>query len=345
MLGVLSCAVMTSDPEQFIWHRVEQYIAAPSNNPSSPPLNQVILFGSPHVSWDDGRCNENMVTRWGAAASAVAYTEEVGQSVVDVLLQIATVDSLRSHIPVDIWVCLKKRPTLPPECSGRSKGTERDVVRHVRALGDIEVFKSYLLLVWSEWDPVSSLSEGLAEMQIAIREDFSGIGMGRHRGDLIERLDHVLGQLDRGLEHFKEHKPGLLERNIPCAKGQYGELKEVLLEVDREAMDVLARTPPSLILLGQLTPTEIHRIPLDLHVRSASPMPVVCLERLAFFFSTNTWFVQRVLSRCCVSLHSPRQLGRSKSPRRTLSTFHGVVNITMSFNLLFPALVSYISLL
>jgi len=268
MFDTLLRAVMTSNSEQFIWHCVKPYIPRLSNELSPPSLNQVIVLASPHVSWHNlphiepirsssewprpirlNLLRSEPVARWAAAVSAVPYTDMVGQSVVDALLQIASVRSLRPHIPVGIWSWLKKRPSLPPECSGRSMGTSGDVVRHVRALGDIEVLKSYLLLVWSEWDPISSVPEGLAEMQIAIREDFSGIGMGHHRGDLIERLDHVLGQFDRGLGHFKEHKPRIHDGNIQWTKGQYGELKEVLLEVERQAMGVLARTSPSSIYL------------------------------------------------------------------------------------------------
>ena len=253
MLGALSRAAIASGPREFIWGRVKPYIATLFNNPNPPFLDQVITLGSPHVSWDDGQCNENMVTRWASAASAVPYTDEVGQNVVDALLQIASVDSLRPCIPVGIWAWLKKRPSLSPECSGRLKGTERDVVRHVRALGDIEVLKSYLLLVWSEWDPISPQSGGLAEMQVAIREDFNGIGMGRHREDLIKQLDRVLEQLDLGL--LEEHMPSLSEGDIQQAKEQYGELKEVLLEVDGEAMNALARTPLSLIPFTRSTDT------------------------------------------------------------------------------------------
>jgi hypothetical protein len=92
------------------------------------------------------------VTRWGAAALAVPYTEEVGQSVVDALLQIASVDLLRPYIPIELWAWLKKGPTLPPACQGRSFGTAPEVVRLICQLGDTETLKAYFLLVWSEWD-------------------------------------------------------------------------------------------------------------------------------------------------------------------------------------------------
>jgi hypothetical protein len=70
---------------------------------------------------------------------------------------------------------------------------------------DLETSKSssHTFFVWSEWDCL--YDSGLDEMQASIREDFGGIGMGHHREDLIKRLDHVLGQLDLGLEYFKQH--------------------------------------------------------------------------------------------------------------------------------------------
>ena len=176
-----------------------------------------------------------MVARWAAAASAAPYTEEIGQSVVDTLLHIASVDFLRPHIPVDIWTLLKKQPPLPPECLGRSRGSSRDVVLQIRALGDIEILKSYLLLILSEWDHIDDqLLGGLTEMKVSIREDFGGIKMQRHRRDLIKRLDHVLGQLDRGLDHLQQHKPSLDTHHISRAKKQYRELKGVLVEIETD---------------------------------------------------------------------------------------------------------------
>ena len=76
-------------------------------------------------------------------------------------------------------------------------------------------------------------------MQISIQEDFSGIRMQCHREDLIKRLDDVLEQLDQGFVYLEQHKPGIHEHDIQIAKEQYGELKRVLLEVDREAVDIL----------------------------------------------------------------------------------------------------------
>ena len=215
---------------------------------SPPSLDWVITFLSPHALSHTEQYDGNMVTRWAKAASEISYMEEVGQTVVYALLYIASVDSLRSHIPINIWTWLGKRPSLPPECLGRSRGSSGEVVRQIRTLGDIEILKSYLLLVWSEWDHTDNQeSGGLVEMQVSIREDFSGIGMWHHRQGLIKRLDHVLGKLNGGLDDPKQHKPSLEDDHISRAEAQYNELKRVLLEVDAEATNGLARKLPRLI--------------------------------------------------------------------------------------------------
>ena len=279
MVDVSLRAAMALNSDGFIWHRARPLIMGLSNTQSPPSLNRLIILASPYVSWHDEPYDGNMVTRWAAAASAVPYTEEVGQSVADVLLQIASVDSLRPRIPVGIWTWLKKLPSLSPECSGRSRGSRGDVVRHIRALGDTEILKSYLLLVWSEWDHIDDQeSGGLAKMEVSIWEDFGGIEMWHHRRDLIKRLDHVLGRLDKGLDHLRQHKPGLDIHHISRARPQYSELKAVLLEVDVEAMNALSRKPPRSISFGLLIPTDIYRMSLDFRMCSAPTVPVIWLE-------------------------------------------------------------------
>jgi hypothetical protein len=227
----------------FMWYRIEPYVTTWFDESSSPALNRAITLAAPCVDWDREPYTENAVARWAAAASTIPYSEEVGRSVVDALLLIAYRDSLRPHIPVEIWAWLKRRPSLPPVCRGRCLSTTLNVVRHIRGLGDIELLKSYLFAVWSEWD--SLFDPCLSEMEIVIREEFDGIVMWRHREDLIERLDHVLGQLDQDLDYFKRHNPKIYEGRIARAKGQYGRLKEVLVEVDDVAMKTLSRTPPN----------------------------------------------------------------------------------------------------
>ena len=54
-------------------------------------------------------------------------------------------------------------------------------------------------------------------------------------------LDHVLSQLDLGLEHLQRDEPSLNGGDIVYMKDEYGELKKVLLEVDMETTIVLTR--------------------------------------------------------------------------------------------------------
>jgi len=201
--------------------------------------NRVMILMSPYANWWFWTPNANTVTQWAEAALAVPYSEEVGQSVIDALLQIVSNGYLEPFIPVSMWAWLKKRPSLPPICNGRKMGAWGRVVRMVQELGDIEILESYFLLVWSEWNVIRQ--DGFTEMGTAIREDLGGIGMGRHREVLIKRLDHVLGQLDRGLGHLRQQNPLLDEGHIQKARERYGELREALLEVDKEASEILTR--------------------------------------------------------------------------------------------------------
>jgi len=58
-----------------------------------------------------------------------------------------------------------------------------------------------------------------------MHEDFGGIEMGCHRVDLVQRLDHVLGELGKGLEYLREDRPELYKEDLQERKHQYGELR------------------------------------------------------------------------------------------------------------------------
>jgi len=253
MIDVFFGVARASKSDEFMWRKIKPFVTTLFGDATPDSLNRVIALVSPFVRWGTWGADRSMVIRWVTAASAVPYTEEVGQSVVEALFQIAFTHHLRPHIPVGIWAWLNKRPTLPPVCRGRSKGSTVDVVRKVRGLRDIETLKSYLLLVWSEWDSVCP--KGLIEMLTLIKEDFSGIAMGRHREDLIERLDHLLERLaDRRPGHaVGQHAHHLWYPRIQRAKGQYVRLKEILLETDRKATEILTRTSSRLINLLDFT--------------------------------------------------------------------------------------------
>ena len=284
------------------WKHIVMYIIPLFGEPATP-LDSVIALASHHVPWRSNLVDEDTVTRWAATASAAPYTKEVGRSVVDALLQIASVDALRPYIPIGIWAWLKKRPSLLYGFLEQSDGSRGGVVCHVRALGDVKILKSYFLLVWSEWNLIDDESGGFAEMQISIHEDFGGIGMGRHREDLIKRLDHVLTRLDVRI-HLTSPDP-----KIGPAMERYGELKRALEKLDRDATNLLTRASPRLILFGLLTPVDTHRIPLDLRVRLASSISIVShLGNIALLPLTDREVVCTVIDSYCnhrVSSPSP----------------------------------------
>ena len=145
-------AVRASKDRDFTWRCVRKYISRIPHETS--PRGIVLVL--PHIRWGWLTTRKDLIQRWAVAASEVPYTEEIAQSVVNTLLQIASQEELISHIPAGAWSWLAKRPFLPPICRGRDVGTDAHVVRAVRALKDIEVLKSYFLLVWSEWNHFSS---------------------------------------------------------------------------------------------------------------------------------------------------------------------------------------------
>ena len=251
MFDAVSSAQRTSYQVGSAWEPVIPYINSLFDKPSHLSLNRAIVLMSPCVPWGYWRDNKNWVARWISAIRTVQYTEEIGQNVVDALLQIAATGTLRLHLTTDVWAWLNKPPSLPPACRGRYIGTTASIVRHIRRLGDIGILKSYFLLVWSEWDlQIESLFK---EVAASIREDFGGIGMFRHRRDLTERLNGVLGQLDQGLGHIKRRNPTIGEYDIQMNRERYGRLKEVLLDVDKKAVETLTRMYLKLICFRKHT--------------------------------------------------------------------------------------------
>jgi hypothetical protein len=255
---------------------------------------RAIILATPYLGLGQRRHSDTkyVASKWVAAIPVAPRTEEFAGSVVDSLLQVAANPQLRPSIPADFWLWLNERPPLPPICEGRWLGGGRDVVRTVRVLKDINILTSYLIAVWSEWEQF--YPDGFSEMQVSIREDFNGIGMGCHRAELIQRLDCVLGELDRRAGRFYSdleddrlwrHRVG---DDLLNMKDQYGQLKRMLQEAEE-------RTPHSFIFPSLLTLIDPHRIPLHLRVCLASPVSITShLERSAlraanrFVYSNST---------------------------------------------------------
>ena len=234
MAQAISRAAAASNSGRFVWHRIGRYIRTLFDKPRHPSLNWIITLASPEVPWSGDSHDESTVARWAAVVSAVPYTEEICQSVVGALLQIASINSLRPHIPTGAWARLKEWTPLSPLPVGRFEGSRSDIFRHVRTLRDVEILKSYLLLFWSD---LGSLDEScFIEVQISIEEDFSEVGAWRHRKDLIDRLDQQLEDLGE----FSAYVNDVDE--VRREKEQYRKLKDVLQEVDRESTITLDLT-------------------------------------------------------------------------------------------------------
>ena len=281
MVNAILHAARASRMLRFMWYRIAEFISTLFSE-ASP---RAAILASPYIPWYLLTDRQDLVQWWATVTSIAPHTEEVAQGVVDTLLQIALRPDLLQHVSPEAWSWLTRRPSLPLICREQYHGTNYHVVEATRALKNIEVLKSYFLLVWSEWDCL--FSAGLDEMCISILEDFSGTGMGQHRVDLIKRLDHVLGQLDRGLEYLRQHDPDLDEYDVQTRKKQYRKLRETLLGVNTQ---VIGRTSslaiPTLCVLTP--PLDAHRIPHRIYVCTPSPVSVVTgLERSIPRFHTS----------------------------------------------------------
>ena len=84
----------SSNLGKFMWRHVVLYISRLFEKRSPTSLDRVITLISPYVPWGGALNNPIAVSRWGAAALAIPYTEEVGQDVVDALFHIAFLDFL-----------------------------------------------------------------------------------------------------------------------------------------------------------------------------------------------------------------------------------------------------------
>ena len=235
ILDVLSHVVNASQSNGFLWHCVQPFVNTLLNDASDVPLKRAVMLVSPCIPWGKWDFREDLIRAWAAIASAIPKEEGVAPKVVNALLQIAYFGLLPPDNHGDIWSWLTLRPSLPPICEGRRAGSDRDVVQSVSNLKDIEILKSYLLLVWSEWD---SLWDGFPEMCRLMREDFSGIEMHGHRKDLVQRLDHILRQLGRGLRYLQQDRPDIHEDGLQLRKNQYGKLREILLQADGDVLKI-----------------------------------------------------------------------------------------------------------
>jgi len=234
---------------------------------------QAAILALPHWPWWNPTNSGELIQLWAAATSVVPHTDNICLSVVDTLLQIASMPSLQQFIPPGMWVWLNKRPLLPPICVGRNRGSTAPVVQIVWESGDVEIITSYLLLIWSPWDGLSI--GGLGEMLISLRKGFSGIGMARHRKALLQRLDRILWGLGPDWVIVKQYKPSITRQVAWERRMQYNQLMGEVLEIAKEAVDEHICEPPRLtILFVILTPMNNHRAQ-QIHVCNSSSLSIV----------------------------------------------------------------------
>ena len=333
MLDACLYADRASKEPNFTWRHAEQHVNGLFRKTS--PRATVLLTS---VWWDWLPGKEDRIRPWAAAASAISDTEdkEVLWCVVEMLLRIALRCELLPHIPTETWSWLTKWPYLPPIYSRICAGTCAHVVKAVRALKDIEILKSYFLLVWLGWSPLGSsgcmlgcpplhtipdstilirhlpdvpddrlssyLSGGFYEMWVSIQEDFGGSGMGDHRTALLRALDLTLPQLSSGLEYLRNFVPDLDESDPQRMRYHYLTLRETVLETEIKAITRTSHL--TIVPLHILTPAPYgHRIPCNIYVRTSFPVPVV--SRLQHSVPPlPTLFVSFLPTRCVSFGHS-----------------------------------------
>ena len=250
------------------WDYIRPYTPTLFRGPNTPSMDSLIILLSPYIDWEAYH-SKNDIIRWAAAALAVPYTEEVGRDIVSALLQISMYDSLLPHIPLNIWMWLKRHSTLPPLYRGLWARITSSTVRYIRGLDDIQILKSFFILAWSGDNAIDCEDY----MKDLLREDFCGIGMWGHRKDLVERLDGC--------------------SQMGCYSSQYRSLMNGLLEVETEAAKTLIRTLSelsfSISMLIHAT-GNAHRIALHLHLCSAPPLPMTSPHHVV-----NVWLHCHVL--------------------------------------------------
>jgi len=133
----------------FLWRYIKPFMNTLFSDASDVSLKRTAILAFSYTSWNKwDSCD--LIRAWAETASAIPKEEEVAPSVVDALLQIVYWKLLPPGNHGDVWSWLSLRPSLPPICKGRNLGSHPVVMQQVRGLKDIEILKSYFLVVWSE---------------------------------------------------------------------------------------------------------------------------------------------------------------------------------------------------
>ena len=104
MLDAFLQIASVSGQSGLMWHWIKLSFIVLLENGSSVSQKQAAILATPHLPWWMFMNDKLLVQLWAAAASGMPYTDEVGQSVVNTLLQIPSTGSLRPYIPVGMWL-------------------------------------------------------------------------------------------------------------------------------------------------------------------------------------------------------------------------------------------------
>ena len=194
---------------------------------------RIAVCALPYVedAWFHAENKHIFVWRWVSAASRLRYTPEIGQSMVEVLLRMASVYQWRPHLRWGEWRLLGCRPRLPPVCRARSLCCNNlGVISKVESLKDVEILRDYLIVVWSEWDWLAPWV--CSYMCTVIRKRFRGERNRGHRDELRDRLIHIQNQLDLGLDHLRKLGSEMTVACFQPTKEAYEALMETLSGVE-----------------------------------------------------------------------------------------------------------------
>lgn len=229
--GVLLAARRFPRGSKWIRDYIGPIISETLSKSSSTKRKQIIVCALPYLedAWFDIEEKKGFVDRWLSAAR-LKYSPEIGRSVVEVLLRMASVRQWQPHITQEAWTWLKRRPQLPPVCRGRSSCcTSAAAVSAVRSLNSPELLKEYLVTVWSEWDwPIPWVRD---YMHTTVTESFGGEEMKGHREELCNRLRTIRDRFELGLDHLQKEGLEMSADEFQSTKEAYKELLGTLEEM------------------------------------------------------------------------------------------------------------------
>lgn len=94
ILDMFLCAARASKEQGFMWNCIKPLVPRLLDEDNPISLKQAIILALPHIPWWGSTSDNHLIQQWAAAALAIPYTKEIGHSVVDTLLQVASNHSL-----------------------------------------------------------------------------------------------------------------------------------------------------------------------------------------------------------------------------------------------------------